>query len=344
MWLSGLWRVIGGGDLVSTSMVLVIVADLFSEEERATALFRLSATVIVAEIVATPISAMMMSTDPWLPYLAGLSIILIFSPFLFLVPETIEEAREKTQKTLAAEAHDLLEELEPPSKGSLFATVCSGVQAFLQSTHFMWRNVNVVLTLLVLFVANLSKQSTNLLLQYASAKYQWSIARARFLISLRGSVSVATVLLLVPVISSLLIRYLHLDAARKDLYIAQASAAFAIAGYFVIFVAQTPPVLILGVVLMSLGIPFGMSLLSVATSLVLSDHIATLYSTVLVMNSVGMVVAGPIFASVYGFGLRLGLSWSGLPFGLASLIFVFASVAISCVRTGRPRSVAVAGD
>lgn len=34
VWLSGLWRLIGGGDLVTTSMVLVIVADLFSEEER----------------------------------------------------------------------------------------------------------------------------------------------------------------------------------------------------------------------------------------------------------------------------------------------------------------------
>lgn len=129
----------------------------------------------------------------------------------------------------------------------------------------------------------------------------------------------------------------------KDLYVAQASAAFAIAGFLVIFVAETPPVLILGVVLVSLGIPFGMSVLSVATSLVPSDHVATLYSAASVMHSVGMLVAGPIFASVYGFGIRLGLSWSGLPFGLASLTFVLALIAVSCVRAGR-RPGNVAGD
>lgn len=131
----------------------------------------------MAEIVATPISAVMMSTDPWLPYLVGLAIILIFFPLLFLVPETIEEAREKARKTLATGDHHLPEALEPPSKGTLFATIYSRVQTFLQSTQFMWRNSNVLLTLLAVFVGILSKQSTSLLLQYASAKYHWSIAR-----------------------------------------------------------------------------------------------------------------------------------------------------------------------
>lgn len=149
--------------------------------------------------------------------------------------------------------------------------------------------------------------------------------------------------MLVPVISSFFIRYLHLEAVRKDLYVAQGSAALAIAGFLVIFVAETPPVLILGVVLVSLGIPFGMSVLSAATSLVLSDHVATLYSAASVMHSMGMVVAGPIFASLYGFGIRLGLSWSGLPFALAALTFVLALIAVSCVRTGR-RPGSVAGD
>lgn len=127
--------------------------------------------------MATPISAVMMSTDPWLPYLAGVAVIVIFLPLLFLIPETIEEAREKARKTLATEDHDLPEALEPPSKTTLLAIIYSRVQTFLQSTQFIWRNRNVLLTLLAVFVGILSKQSTSLLLQYASAKYHWSIAR-----------------------------------------------------------------------------------------------------------------------------------------------------------------------
>lgn len=34
VWLSGLWRIIGGGDQVVVSIALVMVADIFSEEER----------------------------------------------------------------------------------------------------------------------------------------------------------------------------------------------------------------------------------------------------------------------------------------------------------------------
>lgn len=34
VWLSGLWRMIGGGDQVAANICLVMVADIFSEEER----------------------------------------------------------------------------------------------------------------------------------------------------------------------------------------------------------------------------------------------------------------------------------------------------------------------
>ena len=34
VWLSALFKVIGGGDVVITAIALVIVADVFSEDER----------------------------------------------------------------------------------------------------------------------------------------------------------------------------------------------------------------------------------------------------------------------------------------------------------------------
>lgn len=34
VWLSGLFRVIGGGEQVLTAIALVMIADIFSEEER----------------------------------------------------------------------------------------------------------------------------------------------------------------------------------------------------------------------------------------------------------------------------------------------------------------------
>ena len=34
VWISGLFRIIGGGDLVVTSLVCVMIADVFSKEDR----------------------------------------------------------------------------------------------------------------------------------------------------------------------------------------------------------------------------------------------------------------------------------------------------------------------
>jgi MFS family permease len=160
---------------------------------------------------------------------------------------------------------------------------------------------------------------------------------------LRGAISIVTILLLVRVVSSFLTRRFHLDAVRKDFYVSQGSAAVTVAGFFVISVAPNPVVLIMGVVLVSLGVPFVVAVLSVATSLVLPDHVATLYSAVSMMRGVGILVAGPLFAGLYAFGMRLGVEWSGLPFAAASLVFCLALVAFSCVQIER-RPVSVAGE
>lgn len=70
-----------------------------------------------------------------------------------------------------------------------------------------------------------------------------------------------------------------------------------------------------------------------ATSFVPSQNqIATLYAAMSVSRSVGGVVAGPIFASLYGVGMQLGLEWSGLPFAVGSIIFLLTLIPVVCIR------------
>lgn len=84
---------------------------------------------------------------------------------------------------------------------------------------------------------------------------------------------------------------------------------------------------------MSFSIPFVWSVVTVATSFVPSQNqIATLYAAMSVSKSVGSVVAGPIFASLYGVGMQLGLEWSGLPFAVGSIIFFLALIPVVCMR------------
>lgn len=110
---------------------------------------------------------------------------------------------------------------------------------------------------------------------------------------------------------------------------------FGIVGYFLVFIAPAPAPLIIGTLLMSLSLPFLIAVMSVATSFVSPEHVATLYSAMSVTQSLGTIVAGPTFAKLYAVGMQLGLAWSGLPFAVGSLIFTLVLIPVMCIRPAR---------
>jgi MFS family permease len=99
--------------------------------------------------------------------------------------------------------------------------------------------------------------------------------------------------------------------------------------------APVPTLLICGLVILSLGSAFLITARSLATSLVPPDHVGTLYSAIAISQSLGILVAGPLFAYLFRIGLHLGGAWLGLPFLQAGLLYVIATVAIWCIRVPR---------
>jgi hypothetical protein len=140
--------------------------------------------------------------------------------------------------------------------------------------------------------------------------------------------SLATFLVLVPLLSSFLIRRLHYSALEKDLTVARVAAVSGMIGYFLIFIAPNPVPLNIGCLFVSLSMPFVIAIISVATSFTSAEHVATLYTAMSVSQSIGIIIAGPTFAKLYGAGMQLGLEWSGLPFAVAVSIFVVILVPV----------------
>ncbi|KAH8699155.1 major facilitator superfamily domain-containing protein [Talaromyces proteolyticus] len=332
VWLTGLFRAPGGGDLVATSMLLTVVADVFDADERATALFRLTSLSIIAEITATPISASTMAVSPWIPYIAGSVIMLIGSLSSLFIPETLGVG---TARPIMEEAdeQEIPESLQPSSqKDTVFQIVVSQAQEFLNSSAFMWQKPSVLVSLLVVFAGSLDKSNLALLIQYASAKFHWTIAQAAYLISLRGAVTLTLYLAIIPLISSLLIHKLRYTALQKDLFIARMAAMAGVIGYFLVFIAPHTAPLIVGIVFMSLSMPFVISVMSVATSFVSAEHVATLFSAMSVSQALGNIVAGPTFAKFYVVGMQFGLRWSGLPFAFGSVLFLMSLIPVLIMR------------
>lgn len=131
----------------------------------------------VADILATPVSAYLMTYDPWIPYLLGFMIVVLGCiPILFL-PETLQDARAKKAKNQSTVSETTIQLNEPPRKLSTTKLLERHIREFKEATQFMWKDSNMLWMILIAFVAMMSRQSTNVLLQYASKRFNWSIAK-----------------------------------------------------------------------------------------------------------------------------------------------------------------------
>lgn len=141
---------------------------------RATALFRITSVAILCEILATPVSAYLMTRDPWTPYMLGLGIATLGAFSALLMPETLPEAKSKTSSADAVveeETHS-----DPSAKRSMRQHIKGKLRGFLESTQFVTGSPAITVCLFSLFITSISKQSTSLLLQYTSKRFHWSIA------------------------------------------------------------------------------------------------------------------------------------------------------------------------
>lgn len=138
---------------------------------------------------------------------------------------------------------------------------------------------------------------------------------------------------LIPTTSSFLRRALNLHEAAKDKFIAQISGSCLSIGSGLIFLAASGTYLVIGQLLVSLGSAFGVLAKSVVTSMVEQKHLATIFTTISVLSSLGSLIGAPLLAYTFKQGLKLGGIWIGLPFLVATGCFMLALLAISLAST-----------
>lgn len=73
-------------------------------------------------------------------------------------------------------------------------------------------------------------------------------------------------------------------------------------------------------------------MLSLATSLVDPAHIGMLYNVFAVSETIGSLISGPMLASSFHFGMKVGGVLTGLPFIITGAILSLASIALFIFR------------
>lgn len=118
-----------------------------------------------------------MTYDPAIPYVLGLIIVVAgVMPALFL-PETLVFAKARKLAQPNATSTGSSETAEAPGKQGVLQELIHQAREFKDSTKFIWLDTNVRSMVFISFVCVMYRQTTNVLLQYASKKFNWSLAR-----------------------------------------------------------------------------------------------------------------------------------------------------------------------
>jgi hypothetical protein len=140
-------------------------------------MFRLSAMSFVAEIVATPLGATMVKSNPWTPYMLGIVIMIFGSMFVVVMPETLNQmdVRHGIQDE-STEDSDERSTLSMAKNETITQIVIAQAQEFISSSKFLWTSPRVLISIIAVFAGSLDRSSGSLLVQYVSAKFHWTIA------------------------------------------------------------------------------------------------------------------------------------------------------------------------
>jgi hypothetical protein len=278
-----------------------------------------------------------MSWSPWIPSLLGLffqCLGLLGAAFISDVPfdtapcndqRCIEEQEDEGQ----GEGHDLTEVHN--STYIRWETAIRQQWNRVRNASMLFWSASLSCTVGAFLFASIGRQALQLIVQYASTRFSWSIARASSLITLKGIINLVTLLFVLPWLSTWLNEHLRLSPAAKDLRIVQGSVGILTLGSAIMAVSTHPALFTAGVSLLACGWGFYSALRSLAMELVSPSQVGILNTAIGFAQSTGSLVSGPILAATFRWGMQKDGLLAGLPYMVAAGLFFISGCLTSCV-------------
>ena len=337
VWLSAFHGLLGGSSPVITSMIFVMTSDIVPDNQRSTTFFWVGGCALGTLGVGQPISGLLMERSPWVPMWLGLGLWIIAVIVSCILPETLHMREKTLPPGLRHGSPDSLSLKDDDAQG-LFHRAKLAARRFGKAASFLVKDLRVFILLCCFMIGMLTLESNNILLQYVSKRYDWSLSQATLFLSIRYVLNVFLLIVLLPLAGRALQSGLHLSAVAKDLWLCRAGILLKLFGFLVIGAAPNVPLLGIGLVLLVLGGGTLLCMRSLITSLVEPHHIARLYNAISVLDTLGLMTGGPIMAACFQWGMRAGGAWIGLPFWFCGPLVALVGVALwllSFPETGR---------
>ena len=283
---------------------------------------------------------MMMKLGPWVPYFFGTAFFTVCCLLILLVPETIPIQVLKPGAAHPAPSgfdhcsvRESLEARPPISRSSLASKMKTLFATAWKETKLIFSNRTVLLILSTFLLSTLGRKQVDLLLLYASTRYEITLSKAGFVHSFMACVSIVLLLLVLPLTSSYLSKTLKLPSSEKDLWLSKISIVLLTIGSFAIGFSPTFVSMICAVAIYTLGCGFNAVCLSLISAFVDPKYSARLYSVISLIIMMGTLIGGPLLAGLFNLGLNLGSSaWAGLPFFGSRVVHTFVLLSVWLIR------------
>ncbi|KAK7932610.1 mfs multidrug protein, partial [Apiospora marii] len=329
IWAAPLFRILGGGDAVAATMVLTALSDVYPEENRTVLFARVASVAIVCEIFAPLLGSALMLKSPWLPILLGFAMFLAGTiATLLMMPETLPERPNPVDQT----------DTRTTTKsgfwnpGVLRQQVASMMTVFWQSTTRLFGIKNVGPLMFSFFATTVGTIAGIFELQYLRKRFGWSYPYATSILTIRPSVTLAVLLLIIPLLTKVLLSRFGVTTSRKDLLLLRVSAALMTIGTLLLCISNGTVLVVISLVVFALGNGFVTVGKSLLMTLGPAEIAGTLFSAMNLSASVGAVVAGPLIAVAFDWGLKQGGFWLGAPLLLVALLYWLTLVSVCAIR------------
>lgn len=271
-------------------------------------------------------SKLMEIFSPWIPAILGFFALPLGLSVLIFIPESFPLLTQDE----SPEHDNTLDSEEQSQCSNSFKLHLSQSLHLLKSSFATLKSTSIMIVLAT-FLTRMPEHlaTSQFFAQYISKRFDWPLAKAGYLLTVRGIIHMVVLSLALPWLSKLLLRKQR--TASKDLTLARFSAALAAIGALGMAASQIRLVLS-GLVLQSLGAGLGPLCRSLAISHVVPQDTSKLNTLIGIVETISMLFAGPALAWLFEMGMKLGGPSLGLPYFSLAGSFLLCWVGLLFVR------------
>ncbi|KAL6790345.1 major facilitator superfamily domain-containing protein [Trichoderma sp. SZMC 28013] len=318
--LAPLFRIVGGGSPILSSIIYSIAAKSTPDSSRSLCFFFFMAAQLLTEIISIMVAAQLLDNN------------LLFTPMIINFPvgllclATLSIIRPCATDPAAPLPRDGYES----ARGSA-TKVLGSIRGSSHVLSELLQDSNVVALLATVPVAKLVNPRRGG--QYIPKKFDLSLASASRALTIQAIESLILLIVILPVLKKIFEVRLHIVSAKADLFIAQYGFLFMSAGCIIMALSQSLAAFIAGLFVFTLGCSTRPALQSLLTDLIKREHISVLYAIIAVCDGIGSAAGAFIlnrsFAIAIGWDNKLYL---GLPFVIGMACYILGFVGSMLVR------------